>query len=214
MFNNRIHAGILLAEQLKQLKESDTLVLAVPRGGLPVGAAISRMLDIPLGVVLSKKIGHPNNKEYAIGAVSLESVVLDRQANSIPREYIEKEITKIRNTLRERQQMYYKNRMPLSLENKTVIITDDGIATGNTMLSTIELVHNQSPSKIILAIPVAPGSAIEKLKRSPYVDKIVCLEIPEIFHAVGTFYDDFEQVSDREAIEILESTRKDQHSES
>ena len=204
MFINRTQAGRMLAEQLKDYKGTNALVLAIPRGGLPLGAVIAKTLDIPLGVALSKKIGHPGNKEYAIGAVSLNSVVLDRQAEGISKSYIESEVEKIRTILRERQQMYYRNRSPESLRDKTVIIVDDGIATGNTMLSTVELVHKELPEKIILAIPVAPESAIQKLARSPFIDDIVCLEIPAVFHAVGAFYQDFEQVSDREAIALLE----------
>lgn len=206
MFRNREQAGRLLAERLQEYRNTDTVVMAIPRGGLPLGAVIAAKLGIPLEVVLSKKIGHPENKEYAIGAVSLNSVVLDSQAAGISRTYIERETEHLRNVLKERRAMYTKGRDPENIQNKTVIIVDDGIATGNTMLSTVELVHQEAPKKIILAIPVAPASTIEKLKRSPYIDDIVCLEIPPIFHAVGAFYADFHQVSDREAVAYLESS--------
>lgn len=203
MFIDRTHAGDLLAERLIAYKNTNTVVLAVPRGGLPLGAAISKALKVPLGVVLSKKIGHPDNKEYAIGAVSLKSITLDRQAENIPPAYIERAVQEIRKSLKEKQEMYYRRHAPLMLENKTVIITDDGVATGNTLLSTIDLVRKELPEKIVLAIPVAPRSAMEKLKRSPYIDEIICLEIPKHFRAVGAFYEDFDQVTDQEAIAIL-----------
>lgn len=206
MFRNRIDAGNQLAERLLQYKNMDAVVLAIPRGGLPLGAVVAKILNAPLDVALSKKIGHPFNKEYAIGAVSLESMVL---SDTRPSEaYIEGEVKKLRNILAKRRDQYYKNTKPQSLKDKIVIIVDDGIATGNTILATIQLVSKQEPAKIVVAIPVAPKSTLKKLKNTLAVAEVICLETPSNFRAVGQFYEEFFSVSDSEAIQILEEYNK------
>ena len=205
MFEDRNDAGTQLAKKLTKFKEENVVVLAIPRGGLPLGAQVAKSLQAPLDVVLTKKIGHPTNKEYAIGAVSLESIVLTN-AMGIEKSYIDQETARIRKTLSDRYNQYYKYQSQANLKNKTVIIVDDGIATGNTLLATIELVYKQKPSKIIVAIPVAPASAIYKISNTENVDEVICILIPDNFRAVGQFYENFEQVSDREAIQILEIT--------
>ena len=202
MFKNRIDAGLQLAAKLKDLKDKDVVVLAIPRGGLPLGSIVAKSLNAPLDVALSKKIGHPYNKEYAIGAVSMEHIILS-DAAEIEKGYIAKETAKIRAKLKNRHQQYYKENKPESLQNKVVIIVDDGIATGNTILVTAELVHAQKPKKIIVAIPVAPKSSVPRLEASPHIDQVVCLLAPHNFHAVGQFYQNFQQVSDAEAISIF-----------
>ncbi len=207
MFKDRIDAGTQLAKKLLHYKDQDVVVLAIPRGGLPVGAIVAKTLQAPLDVVLTKKIGHPYHKEYAIGAVSLESIVLS-DAAGISKAYIDEETVRIREKLKKRQDQYYKNKSPENLKDKTVIIIDDGIATGNTVLVTVELVSKQTPSKIVVAIPVAPKSSIDKLNSSPYIDEVVCLQVPYGFYAVGQFYEDFYQVSDEEAIRLLEENSK------
>lgn len=204
MFRDRIEAAELLVKKLIHLKDKNVVVLAIPRGGLPLGSVISKELNVPLDIVLTKKIGHPTNKEYAIGAVSLKNSVLGYGSESVSEEYLISEIDSVRETLKKRLQKFYVNVSPQNLKGKTVIIVDDGIATGNTILVTIELVQNENPAKIIVAVPVAPPSAIQKLKRSPYLDEVICLEQPNDFNAVGNHYDDFNQVSDNEAIYLLE----------
>ena len=205
MFYDRIDAGIQLAGRLSHFKNQDVVVLAIPRGGLPLGSIVAKSLDAPLDVALSKKIGSPFNKEYAIGAVSLENIVLS-DADRVNKSYIDEETKRIRKKLKERHDQYYKNRSPENLKDKIVIIVDDGIATGNTILVTVELVSMQKPAKIVVAIPVAPPSAITKLKDSPLVNEVVCLQTPYDFRAVGQFYQEFYQVSDEEAIQLLEET--------
>ncbi len=205
MFKDRIDAGVQLAEKLAEYENKNVVVLAIPRGGLPIGAIVAKALKAPLDVALSKKIGHPYHKEYAIGAVSMEDIILT-DAMGISETYIEEETLRIRKKLKERQEQYYQNRTPQRLKDKTVIIVDDGIATGNTLLVTVDLVSHRKPDKIIVAIPVAPESGILKLKSNPNVDEVVCLEVPYHFQAVGQFYEAFEQVSDEEAIRILEET--------
>lgn len=204
MFKDRIDAGTQLAEKLFVFKKENVVVLAIPRGGLPLGAIIARALNAPLDVALTKKIGHPYNKEYAIGAVSLENIILN-DAIGVTKGYIEEETARLRIKLKERHNQYYKNNLPQNLKDKSVIIVDDGIATGNTILVTIDLVKMQDPKKIVVAIPVAPPSTVRKLEDSPEVDEVICLETPYDFRAVGQFYEEFFQVSDQEAINLLES---------
>ena len=203
MFRDRIDAGRQLSEKLMKFKEEDVVVLAIPRGGLPLGAIVAKTLEAPLDVALTKKIGHPSNKEFAIGAVSLDDIVLTNTMG-VTQGYITEETKHIRKKLLKRHDEYYKKRLPQNVKNKTVIIVDDGIATGNTLLATIELVSKQRPKKIIVAIPVAPNSAIKKLENTQKIDEVICLQVPYNFQAVGQFYEDFYQVSDQEAIQILE----------
>lgn len=204
MFKDRIDAAQQLAERLNSYKNKEPkVVLAIPRGGLPLGAIIAKALKAELDVALSKKIGHPYNKEYAIGAVSLESVILNKELD-IPKAYIEEETKRIRETLKSRQNQYYKHRNRQKLKDRVIIIVDDGIATGNTIRATAELVSGQNPKKVIVAVPVAPESAIRRLESSDHIDEVVCLLTPSDFRAVGQYYKNFDQVSDREAIQILE----------
>ncbi|MCK5441725.1 MAG: phosphoribosyltransferase [Maribacter sp.] len=206
MFRDRIDAGLQLAEKLMKFKNENAVVLAIPRGGLPLGAIVAKALKAPLDVVLTKKIGHPFHKEYAIGAVSLEGIILT-DAIEIHPNYVEEETARIRKKLKERHDQYYKHRSPEDLKDKVVIIVDDGIATGNTILATMELVDKEKPNKIVVAIPVAPISAIRKLEDTPNVDEVICLQTPHDFQAVGQFYKEFYQVSDQEAIQLLEESK-------
>nr|WP_262509672.1 MULTISPECIES: phosphoribosyltransferase family protein [Arenibacter] len=204
MFKDRKDAGQQLAKKLSSYKgKENVVVLAIPRGGLPLGAIVAKSLNAQLDVALSKKIGHPFNKEFAIGAVSLKNVILDDNTE-ISIGYIEKEKKRLREKLKKRQNQYFKNRSPLGLKDKIVIILDDGIATGNTIRVTAQLVYEQKPEKIVVAIPVAPKSTVRQLRATAYIDEVVCLEIPFNFQAVGQFYMNFDQVSDEEAIKILD----------
>ncbi|MDE3742564.1 phosphoribosyltransferase [Maribacter polysaccharolyticus] len=205
MFRNRIEAGTKLAEKLLPYKNGPLIVLAIPRGGLPIGAMVAKALNAPLDVALTKKIGHPYQREFAIGAVSLEDIVVADNV-TVSEEYISKETSRIREILKTRYRQYYRHTSPQDLKNKTIIIVDDGIATGNTLLATIAMVKKQEPSKIIVAIPVAPSSGLQLLKSSPNVDEVICLYEPVNFRAVGQFYGEFPQVSDEEAIQWLEKT--------
>ena len=204
-FKDRLDAAARLMPFLKKYQNQKGVVLAVPRGGVPIAYHIAKNLNLPLELVLIKKIGHPMNEEYAIGAVGLEGEVLD-DFTDIPKAYIESEVVRIRALLQERYKKFMGNRKPLSLENKTVIIVDDGIATGNTMLAAIRMMRYQRPGKIVVAVPVAPPQTAEKIKRE--VDELVCLYSPPDFGGVGQFYDDFEQVSDEEVIGLLQEIYK------
>lgn len=205
MFKDRFEAGKLLAEKLQHYKNQNAVVVAIPRGGMETGYVVARELNLPLEVVLSKKLGHPRQKEYAIGAVSLESRIVT-DVSGVTREYIETETDRIRELLRERYRFYYRDRRPLNLQDRIIIVVDDGIATGNTLLSTIELLRKSRPRRIVIAVPVSSRRALQKL--GAVADEIVCLLAPEDFFAVGEFYGEFRQVSDEEVVEWLERARR------
>ncbi len=201
MFKDRMDAGTRLAKALAVYKrEKETIVLAIPRGGVLIGYALKKVLQLPLEVVLVKKIGHPRNPEYAIGNTDLTDYVVD-ESLGIPEEHIRKQVEKARALLRERQGLYYGKRKPLRVKGKTVILTDDGIATGNTMMAAVRLARQKSPKQIIIAVPVAPGDVIGKLDKM--VDRVVCLLSPQPFEAVGLHYRDFRQLSDADVRTLL-----------
>lgn len=208
MFRDRYDAGKQLAKKLHRFKDSNVVILAIPRGGLPLGRVLANELNAPLHVALTKKIGHPFHKEYAIGAVSLENEVLS-DTHGISEEYLEIETARIRNQLKEKYNLYYPKSSRISLKDKIVIITDDGIATGNTIMATVALLKNEDPAGIIVAIPVASRSAVRKLEGFPGVSELICLKIPYNFHAVGQFYVNFQSVSDDEAVRIFNEGRQD-----
>jgi predicted phosphoribosyltransferase len=208
MYKDRNEAGFLLANELEKYSKKDAVILAIPRGGVPMGFIISQHLNLPLEVVLSKKIGHPLHKEYAIGAVTLKSRILSEAVVDISPEYVEEETRKIRAKLHQRYLDYYGDRKPLPLKDKTLIIVDDGIATGNTVLSIIKMLYEEKPKKIVVAVPVAPPEAIKKLKDSTFVDEIICPLVPFNFRAVGQFYENFDQVDDTEVDQFLKKANQ------
>jgi len=201
MFSNRIAAGYKLVPRLEQFRQQDSLVLAVPRGGVPVAYVVAKELCLPLSLVLIKKIGHPRNGEYAIGAASLTDSFVIPHADVSPG-YITAAITRIRARLQEMYRMYLGGRPPVSIEGKTVIVIDDGIATGNTLLATVKILRKEHPAKIVIAAPVASKEAF--LKLSGEADEVIVLHTPEVFRGVGAFYKDFSQVSDQEVIGYLQ----------
>jgi putative phosphoribosyl transferase len=200
LFKNRTDAAKKLVALLTEYKNQDAIVLAIPRGGVPIGHMIAKELNIPLDIALSKKIGHPLHSEFAIGAVSQNESIINPEIN-VPQEYIDAEIKKLREFLKERYKLLKGNIDFPDLKNKIVIITDDGIATGNTMLVTVKMIQKQQPAKIIVATPVMSPRAVEILRDE--VDDIVAVAVPEYFRGVGQFYHDFYQVSDEEVIAIL-----------
>lgn len=200
MLQDRIEAGLLLSEKLKKYQDTNTAVLAVPRGGVPVAAIIAKSLHLPLDIVLSKKIGHPYNKEFAIGAVSMDSMIIDEHTD-VPKEYIEKEIVKLRKSMREKYEIYMGNREPLDIKGKDIIVVDDGIATGNTLLVSINMLRKRNPAKIIVAVPVLPHDTLSVFKNN--TDEFVYLIASKYFRGVGGFYEDFDQVEDDEVIKLL-----------
>nr|WP_315178958.1 phosphoribosyltransferase family protein [uncultured Flavobacterium sp.] len=200
ILKDRIEAGLLLSEKLKKYQNSNTIVLAVPRGGVPVGYVIAKNLHLPLDIVLSKKIGHPNNKEFAIGAVSSESMILDEHPN-IPKKYIDSEIIRLRQLMKHKYELYMGNRKPLDVKGKNIILVDDGIATGNTLLASINMLRKKNPAKIIVATPVIPYENVPVFEKN--TDEFIYLIASKYFTGVGGFYEVFNQVEDAEVIELL-----------
>jgi len=204
-FKDRNDAAQRLLPLLNKYRNEQGIVLAVPRGGVPIAHPIAKAYNLPLELLMTKKIGHPAHAEYAIGAVSLEDHIVDEQFN-IPQVYINTEVNRIRESLKERYKFFMGNHKPLSLENKVVIIIDDGIATGNTILSSIKMLRRRKPKKIVVAVPVASSDASEKIKKE--VDDFICLYTPEPFIGVGLHYIDFTQVSDEEVIRLLKDANR------
>jgi len=205
MYDNRVEAGKLLYKELQDYKDRrDAVVVTIPRGGVPIGSTLADKLNLPLDLVLSKKIGHPFNKEYAIGAATLENKILSNGAADLSSDYIEKETKFVREILKERFQLYYGSNKPIDLTNKIVILVDDGVATGNTLISSIKLIEQQKPAKIVVALPVASKSALKRIQELVQIENTICLYAPANFHAVGQFYKNFDQVDDREVIELLQ----------
>ena len=200
-FTNRSAAGRALARALKPFCNNNCVVLAIPRGGVPVAAAVARELNVPLQVWLSKKIGHPRQKEYAIGAVTLSNVYLIPH-EEVPEEYLASEIKAVRQRLQEMQQRFGVADAK-ALKGKTAVLVDDGIATGNTLMAAVRLLRQQEPARILIAVPVAARQAQELL--APEVDELICLHTPELFTGVGAFYEDFEQTSDEEVVALLQA---------
>jgi len=204
IFNDRTEAGTLLATKLTKFRNNkDAVIVAIPRGGLPIGYTVAKNLGLPLEIVLTKKIGHPFHKEFAIGAVSLTGRILSNDANDISMEYIEQETERIRDILKQRHNYYYGKKKPIILKDKIVIVVDDGVATGQTLMASIQLIADQKPSQIVVALPVGPPSTINKINNMPNVTKTICLKTPYDFRAVGLYYHEFEQVSDEEALRYL-----------
>ena len=200
ILKDREEAGLLLSEKLKKYQDSNTIILAVPRGGVPVGYEIAKRLNLPLDIVLSKKIGHPFNKEFAIGAVSMDSMIIDEHPD-VPNDYVEKEILRQRELLQDKYKLYMGNREPLDVKGKNVIIVDDGIATGNTLLACIEMLRKRKPSKIIVAVPVLPIETVNVFQQK--ADEFIYLIASKYFRGVGGFYEQFGQVEDEEVISML-----------
>lgn len=199
-FKNRYDAAMRLIPLLQKYKNDRGVVMAVPRGGVALGYFIAKHYNFPMELILTKKIGHPFNSEFAIGAVGLDAEIINERED-VPEAYLKKEIKRIRESLRERQKKFMGNLKPLDLKGKTVIIVDDGIATGNTILASIEMMRHKEPKKIVVAVPVAPPSTAKKIKAR--ADDFICLHTPIDFFGVGQFYDDFSEVSDEEVVHYI-----------
>jgi putative phosphoribosyl transferase len=209
-FRNRTEAGKLLAQKLKAYANlSDVIVLALPRGGVPVGFEVAKALNVPLDVCVVRKLGIPHHPELAMGAIASNGVrVLNYDILSewnIPDKIIDKVSAKELRELRRREHSYRYNLPFINVENRTVILVDDGIATGSTMRAVIALMRQQKPKEIIVAVPVAPKSVCKELQAE--VDKLVCLTMPEQFYAVGLWYENFSQTTDEQVHQLLEKSR-------
>lgn len=197
-FANRAMAGRLLATKLLHLKNEQGIVLGIPRGGIPVAREIADALNWSLGLIWIKKIGHPYNPELAIGAASVDDIELNEYATKIPQDYIDERVKQIRSTFNRQQQNFPEYARSMDVHNKSIILVDDGMATGSTMLTAIRFIRKKKPSRIIAATPVAPHDAITKLE--DIADEVIVLHQPGYFSGISAFYDEFPQLSDEEVI--------------
>ena len=212
-FRDREEAGVLLAERLQAYHaDPSTIVVALPRGGLIVGHTISQALRVPLEVFLSRKLGAPDNPEYAIGAVTeTGSIYYNPEALrmmggfSTAGRYFNEIIQTQRDEIRRRQELYRNGRLLPDLKNRTVLLVDDGVATGATFLAAVDALRNLQVRRLIAAIPVGPEEALRKIAAS--VDSLVVLSVPEQFTAVGNHYVSFPQISDEEVLRCLAQAR-------
>jgi putative phosphoribosyl transferase len=216
IFRNRQEAGQRLAAHLgKYANRQDAIVLGVPRGGVPIAFEVARALNLPLNVFVLRKLGVPGHEEFAFGAIGSGGVrVLDREvveALGLSILMIEAVTQVERAELARREQIYRGGRPPLDVRGQTVILVDDGIATGASVTAGVRTLRQMQPAAIVIAAPVVPLAAVNRLRRE--VDDVVCAEIPETFFGVGQFYDDFSQVSDAEVNELLKTSSR-QHAES
>lgn len=206
MFRDRKHAGELLAGLLESYRgQARTVVLGLARGGVPVAAAVARELALPLDVFAVRKIGAPHQPELAIGAVASGGVIVLDQgsvaAMHVSQAALGFRVAQEREELQRRERLYRGERPPLALAGQTVILVDDGLATGYTMLAAVRAVRQQVPAAIVVAVPVAPPTTLERLRAD--VDEVFCVERAEKLFAVGQFYEDFSQTSDEQVRECL-----------
>lgn len=211
LFTDRHDAGRQLAERLLALKEKKPVVLALPRGGVPVGFEIAHALAAPLDLVLVRKIGAPFQEELAVGAIADGSdpeFVSDARfvaSLGISQAYLEEAKSAALQEIERRRRVYFGDRQPVDIAGCTAIVVDDGIATGATMLAALRATRRRKPARIVLAVPVAPDHTLKRLRRD--VDETVCLDTPKDFMAVGQFYRQFPQLRDEEVITLLEKAR-------
>ncbi len=210
MFLDRRHAGRELAAQLLPYRDQHPIVLALPRGGVPVGFEIALALGAALDVILVRKIGAPEHAEFAIGAVAdgvhpeivLHQDVIDQL--EIPKSYIDTEVTHQLREIKRRRELYLTGE-PIKLAGRTVIVVDDGIVTGATVEAALRSLRHRQSTRIILAVPVAAADTIQDLR--PLVDGVICLRTPPDLGAISLHYRDFPQVTDKEVIELLRRAR-------
>jgi putative phosphoribosyl transferase len=209
-FTDRVDAGKRLASALSNFSGKKGIVLAIPRGGVPVGFEIAKTLKTPLDVIIPRKIGAPDNPELAIGAVAEDgTAILDDNLVKylgVSREYIKEEIERQKQEIRRRLEIYRQDASYPNLKGFDVIVVDDGIATGSTMKAALASVKNRGAASITVAIPVGPPSTIEELEK--IADRVVCLYTPEYFQAIGQFYNDFRQTTDEEVIKLLQESKQ------
>ena len=208
MFENRREAGERLAKALLSLKSRSPVVLALPRGGVPIAVEVARALAAPIDLLLVRKIGAPGHRELAVGAVVdgermdfvVNEDVLEMLGLSV--EYVKAQAAHEVEEIERRRRLYLTGRERVEVRDRTVVVVDDGIATGATIRAALRGIRRRDPAHLVLAVPVAPPDTIASLRHE--VDEIVCLETPEPFGAIGYFYRDFRQVSDDEVRELLD----------
>ena len=205
-FQDRVQAGRLLAKALERYKDDpDVLVLALPRGGVPVAYEVAKVLTAPLDVFIVRKLGVPGHEELAMGAIAsggiraLNTSVI-RQLN-IPQSAIDAVAAREADEVCRREALYRGGKSPLKIENRTIILVDDGLATGSSMKAAVAALRQQHPAKIIVAVPTAPSETCDELKRE--ADEVICAATPAPFYAVGQWYENFDQTTDTEVTELI-----------
>jgi putative phosphoribosyl transferase len=207
MFRDRSDAGRRLAAKLMRFKDARPVVLALPRGGVPVGFEIAEELEAPPDIVLVRKIGAPGFEELAVGAIAegtpIEMVIESETVAQldVQQGYLDREIKRQSREIERRRTLYRMGRAPIGVSGCTAIVVDDGIATGATMRAALRVVRRQNPARLILAVPVAPPSTLDSLRAE--ADESVCLAAPEPFAAISVFYDKFHQLRDEEVTDLL-----------
>jgi predicted phosphoribosyltransferase len=205
MFRDRVDAGRRLAQALSKYKDLPVIVFALPRGGVVPGAEVARFLHAPLDLIVVRKIGHPNSPEYAIGAVTEDGYVLTNpdEARFIDPTLLNDAASAEWREAQRRRKLFGGSRRQISAEDKIAILVDDGLATGLTMEAAIHEVRKRRPRSIVVAVPVAAYETAAKIER--LVDELVVLQIPSFLGAIGSFYEDFTQVSDDQVVALMES---------
>ena len=206
-FKNRVHAGKQLARALDAYAgRADVVVLALPRGGVPVAYTVARELDVDLDVLVVRKLGAPFQEELAIGAVASGGIRVihdDMVADlGVSAEYVEALAARKMAEVAQRDELFHGGRPSVALEGRVAIVIDDGLATGATMEAAVQALRHAGLARVVVAVPVASAEAVHTLR--PLVDQLVCLKVPEPFFAIGIWYDDFEQTSDAEVIDLLQ----------
>lgn len=209
-FADRIEAGQKLAQKLMQYKgDPNAIVLGLPRGGVPIAQQVADVLELPLDIVVTRKIGAPFNEELAIGAISQEGDVIWNEtimrSNRLKPEDLSDTIAKEKSEAQRRLYLYRQGKAPLELAGKTVLLVDDGIATGATMMAAIQYVKNAGAAKIIVGTPMATVDTLEKITQE--VDEVASVLLPKIFMGISAFYRAFPQTSDQEVIDIMQLKR-------
>jgi len=212
LFRDRVHAGRLLADKLRVENElTRPLVLALPRGGVPVAFEIAHDLHGDLDIFLVRKIGVPGQEELALGAIASGGVRVINEALArhlrISTTTLDQLTSRVQREIERRERLYRQDRAPLPIANRAVILVDDGLATGATMLAAVRAVKQQNPKRIVVAVPVASAAACREFRR--HVDEIVCLHTPEPFYAVGAWFEDFSQTTDDEVRELLDRAARE-----
>jgi predicted phosphoribosyltransferase len=205
IFADRCEAGQKLAQALAAYRGQDAIVYAVPRGGVIVAAEIARFLGVPLDLVITRKIGHPLSSEYAIAAVGEDGNAFTNPAEmeSVEKKWFERQVLIQQQEVRRWHRLYLRGRSAVSAAGKTALIVDDGLATGLTMFAAIEDVRRRGTRRVVVAVPVAPAETIRRLRL--VADEVVVLYSPQDFRSIGSCYSRFDQVTDAEVIEALES---------
>ncbi|MDH3228792.1 MAG: phosphoribosyltransferase [Alphaproteobacteria bacterium] len=212
LFADREDAGRQLAARLLHFKTRDPVVLALPRGGVPVGREVAAALDAPMDLILVRKIGAPGQPELALGAVvdgARPELVINEDVKAmlhVTDDYIAQAEARQLEEIRRRRELWLGDRPRVAVEGKTALIVDDGIATGATVRAALHAVRRARPARLVLAAPVAPPDTIESLHDD--ADEIVCLATPEAFWAISTFYQDFPQVADTEVTAMMGAVRR------